>query len=172
MWSRPSSWMWAPIILSDFCYSRNCRVSISDLVQSLGSTKGWVSFSSFLGCLFQLLFLSLSFCLCICILSLLRQKTQTAQWYFSVGDIPLCCISQGTPPFVSPSPPQELVVSRRGLGNHLCFFCPGHFRAGNIHNKLSFWHEKLPCFEVIRVEFTLTASSTHSGGISKDMRNT
>lgn len=121
---------------------------------------------------FQLLFLSLSFCLCICILSLLRQKTQTAQWYFSVGNIPLCCISQGTPPFVSPSPPQELVVSRRGLGNHLCFFCPGHFRAGNIHNKLSFWHEKLPCFEVIRVEFTLTASSTHSGGISKDMRNT
>lgn len=62
------------------------------------------------------------------------------QRYISAGDVPLRCISQGTPPFVGPLPPSELVASRPGLGNlaHLRFLDPDHFRAGNIHNKLSF----------------------------------
>lgn len=83
---------------------------------------------------------------------LFAERLSTAQRYISAGDVPLSCISQGTTPFVDPLPPPELVVSRPGLGNlaHLHSLDPDHFRAGNIHNKLSFWHdllEKSPCSE-------------------------
>ena len=67
------------------------------------------------------------------------------------------CILQGAPPFVGSLPPLELVASCPGLVDltHLRFFDPGHFRAGNIHNKLSLWQdllEKSPCSEVDLVE--------------------
>ena len=62
--------------------------------------------------------------------------------------------------------------SRPGLGNLalLRLFDPEHFRAGNIHNKLSFWHdllEKSPCSEVDLLEVI-----SHSEGISKYRRTT
>ncbi len=69
-------------------------------------------------------------------------------------DIPL---TQGTPPFVGPLPPPELVASRPSFGNlaHLRFFDPAHFRAGNIHNKPFIWQgllDKSPCSEVDLLE--------------------
>ena len=80
-------------------------------------------------------------------------RLSTAQRHISVGDVPVRCISQGAPPFVGPLPPLELLACRPGLGNlaHLRFFDPSHFRAGNIHYKLSLWQDLLKksyCSEV------------------------
>ena len=88
---------------------------------------------------------------------LFASRLSTAMRHISVGDVPFRCISQGDPPFVGPLPSPELVASRPGLGilDHLRFFDPGLFRAGNIHNKLSLWQdllEKSPCSEVDLLE--------------------
>ena len=86
-------------------------VSISDLVRSLGSTKGWVPFFSSFGCLFQLVFLSLSFCsrqIIPCLLS-------TAQRHISVGDFPFRSISQGAPPARLHSIPSMSQTPENGL---------------------------------------------------------
>lgn len=129
-------------------------VSISDLVRSLGSTQGCVSFFSFFWSLFQLVFLSLSFCFRCIILYSPRDSVQPSG--ISLQETFPSAVFHTTP-FVDPLPPPELVVSRPGLGNlaHLHSLDPDHLRAGNIHNKLSFWHdllEKSPFSEVDLIE--------------------
>ena len=103
------------------------------------------------GCLFQFIFIPPSLCFRQIIPCFPQDSVQPSGK--SVGVFPLRRISQGAPPFVGPLPPLELVGSCSGSGNlaHLRFFDSGHFRASNIHIKLSLWQdflEKSPCSKV------------------------
>ena len=52
--------------------------------------------------------------------------------------VPVCSLSQGTQPFVSPLASPDMISSRPELGflNQLRFRDPDHFRAGMIHDSL------------------------------------
>ena len=69
--------------------------------------------------------------------------------------VPVCSLSQGTQPFVSPIASPERFFSRPDLGvlNQLRFREPDHFRAGMIHDSLPLWESLLADFDCSVVDF-------------------
>ena len=75
------------------------------------------------------------------------------------GDIPLRSITQGSPPFVCPLPPPDLVASLPGSADLaiLRFYDPSYFRAGNIDCMSYVWQNLIlnsSCGEVDLLEVT------------------